>query len=84
MNLVFMIRLGGGGGTTLYKHSVSRILFVALYDDFNNVCFDLLLSILSHFSTRGSQVRCKLANYISKFKTWARTSQQSSQVHFNV
>jgi hypothetical protein len=38
----------------------------------------------SHFSTRGSQVRCKLANYVSKFENWARTSQQSSQVHFNV
>ena len=27
-----------------------------------------LLSISSHFSTRGSQVRCKLTNYVSKFK----------------
>jgi hypothetical protein len=46
--------------------------------------FVVLLSISSHFSTRGSQVRCKLANYVSKFKNWARTSQQSSQVYFNV
>ena len=44
----------------------------------------LLLSISSHFSTRGSQVRCELANYVSKFRYWARTSQQSSQVCFNV
>jgi hypothetical protein len=43
-----------------------------------------LLLISSHFSTRGSQVRCKLANYVSKFKNWAWTSQQSSQVHFSV
>jgi hypothetical protein len=32
---------------------------------------EILLSISSHFSTRGSQVRCKLANYVSKFKNWA-------------
>jgi hypothetical protein len=43
----------------------------------------LNLSISNHFSTCGSQVRCKLANYVSKFKNWAWTSQQSLQVHFN-
>jgi hypothetical protein len=42
-----------------------------------------LLSISSHFSTRGSQVRCKLANCVSKFEI-GHELQQSSQVHFNV
>ena len=33
----------------------------------------------------GSQVCCQLANlYVSKFGSWAGTSQQSSQVHFKV
>jgi hypothetical protein len=40
----------------------------------------ILLLISSHFSTRGSQVRCEVANYVSKFGNWAR----SSQVHFTV
>ena len=29
-------------------------------------------------------LHCELANYVSKFGNWAQTSQQSSQVHFNV
>ena len=45
---------------------------------FMHTCYYCRFS--SHFSTRGSQVRCELANYASKFGT----SQQSSQVHFNV
>jgi hypothetical protein len=39
----------------------------------------------SHFSTRGSQVRCKLANYVSKFEKdekYTSTVNKSSQVHF--
>jgi hypothetical protein len=43
-----------------------------------------LLSISYYFSKRGSQVCCQLANYVSKFGSWAGTSQQSSQVHFKV
>jgi hypothetical protein len=33
-----------------------------------------LLLISSHFSTRGSQVHCELANYVSNFGNWALTS----------
>jgi hypothetical protein len=51
---------------------------------YSNFFAPILLLISSHFSTRGSQVRCELANYVSKFGNWARTSQQSSQVHFSV
>ena len=43
-----------------------------------------LLSISEYFSKRGSQVCCQLANYVSKFGSWAGTSQRSSQVHFKV
>ena len=34
-----------------------------------------LLSISYYFSKRGSQVCCQLANYVSKFGSWAGTSQ---------
>jgi hypothetical protein len=48
--------------------------FNSLISKFNSLIETSLLSISSHFSTHGSQVRCKLANYVSKFKNWARTS----------
>ena len=37
--------------------------------------FRILLSISDYFSKRGSQVCCQLANYVSKFGSWAGTSQ---------
>ena len=42
--------------------------------------FRILLSISDYFSKRGSQVCCQLANYVSKFGSWAGTSQRISQL----
>ena len=83
MNGITILRTCGG-------HENIRVIQKVIHNDELNQTiviwrlFVVLLSISSHFSTRGSQVRCKLANYVSKFKNWARTSQQSSQVYFNV
>ena len=48
------------------------------------IYISVLLSISDYFSKRGSQVCCQLANYVSKFGSWAGTSQRSSQVLFKV
>ena len=57
-----------------------RIPCMSLVTSNNENKTDGLLPTSSHFSTHGSQVRCELANHVSMFGNWARTS----QVHFNV
>jgi hypothetical protein len=64
-------------------HFVAKSFSLAVLA-YSNFFAAILLSISSHFSTRGSQVHCELANYVSMFGNWVRTSQQSSQVHFSV
>jgi hypothetical protein len=56
---------------TLLQGWVSAGFFAEPY------CKYSLLSISYYFSKRGSQVCCQLANYVSKFGSWA-------QVHFKV
>jgi hypothetical protein len=49
------------------------------------ICNDLHYSIRFQCAIYvGSQVRCELANYVSKFENWAWTSQRSSQEYISM
>ena len=51
--------------------------------NFQNFVLNARLSSISgHFSTRSSEVRCEFANYVSKFGSWAGTSQLISEFNF--